>query len=382
MTPESIQIHEYWNPGKASFDADIAMLIFEKDSIQETMFIQPICLWNEEEHFLSGNGTVSGWGKSRLDSKKFELIPSELEIPIHKNEDCFSKDDELQSLSSKRTICAGAGDGSGICFGDSGGSLVVRVNSTFFFRGIISSTLTNGFGSCDVDTYQIYTDALKYFQWMKNKMKQVVCRIIDTDWTGANFTTCFVDNKQFIDEEGFTIDKNFKKDLKVEKIFVEGNQNINFLPEDVAKKFANLIEYSAYYCALKHINEKNFANLVKLSGLVLHQNKIESIASNAFKDLSELENLSLDDNKLKVFDPKWFQSLTKLKFLNLDHNEIVSLGDNTFKNLINLEKLFLRCYNLTSIPRKLFKYNSQLKIMLLSVAVEEATDDIATDSTF
>ena len=194
MTPDSVQIHEDWDPDDESFDADIAIMTFKKGSIRVTMYSKPICLWEEEEEVKeeqfgsahipeikpvnpSENGTVSGWGQSQY-VEKSEPIPTKLTIPIDENKFCISANDELEPLSSQRTICGGAGDGSGICFGDSGGSLVVEVESTFYFRGIISSSLMNEVNSCDVETYQIYTDVLQYRRWIKNKMKQVVCRII------------------------------------------------------------------------------------------------------------------------------------------------------------------------------------------------------------
>ena len=382
LTPELIRIHEDWNPNIESFDADIAMLTFKAGNIKNTMFIKPVCLWKEEEeeeeqlmpdYFESNrpfntkvpkeNGTVTGWGQSQH-LRKSEFIPTELLVPIQTNEFCFSRNHNLQRLSSRRTICAGAGDGSGICFGDSGGSLVVEVESTFYFRGIISSSMKNRFHSCDVETYQIYTDVLQYLRWIKNRMKQVVCRIITRgDWDGErNEKICIIDD-QLIDEEGFTIDNDFdEKFLSIQ--FYE--KKINFLPEYVAKTFPNLFVYQAPRCALKHISEKCFDNLNKLGRLLLSENKIESIASDAFKDLKELEDLQLMDNKIKVVDPKWFQFLSKLKWLNMKNNEIENLDANTFENLINLEYLYLNSNKLTSIPGNLIEKNSELLAIDLS----------------
>ena len=367
LTPESIQIHEDWNKDEdGSFDADIAIMTFEKNKILRTHYIRPICLWNEEgeKKIPSGNGIVSGWGQSRHTPKKFEPVSTKLEVPIRTNEFCFSTNDELRDLSSHRTICAGAGDGSGICFGDSGGSLVVQVNSTFYFRGIISSTLTNEVGSCDVSTYQIYTDALKYFRWMKYKMKQVVYEIsTDGDWRGKNFTTCYVDGGQYIDEEGFTIDSTLEGNSIVKEMYVEFFLNINFLPEDVAEKFPNLVEYHAKYGTLKLINERNFANLTKLKRINLMENRIESIASDAFKDLSELKQLSLSYNRIKVIDPKWFQSLTNLEFLSLYENEIKLIASDAFKDLRELEQLNLSTNKIKVVDPQWFQSLTKLKVL-------------------
>ena len=177
MTPESIQIHEDWNTFDESYDADIAMLTFKAGSIKNTMFIQPICLWKEEhKEFPLEIGTFVGWGQ-RQHRGNFEPIPSKLTVLIHTNEDCFSENYELESLSSQRTFCGGAGDGTGPCFYDSGSSVVIKVESTFYLRGIFSSILLSEIRTCDLDTYQIYTDAFKYLRWMQNKMNKVVCKI-------------------------------------------------------------------------------------------------------------------------------------------------------------------------------------------------------------
>jgi secreted trypsin-like serine protease len=42
----------------------------------------------------------------------------------------------------------------------------VKFSNTFYLRGIVSSSLRRG-QSCDVNTYSIYTDVLKYKNWIK-----------------------------------------------------------------------------------------------------------------------------------------------------------------------------------------------------------------------
>ena len=357
MTPESIQIHEDWNPNDEPLEADIAMLTFAKSGIQESMFIQPICLWNdEEEGFPLGNAAITGWGLSQSE-KKIEPTPMYFKVSFHGNKDCFSILDELKQSSNQRTICAGAG--SGICFGYTGGSLVVKVESTFYFRGISSSGLWNDLGGCDVDNYQVYADGLKHFLWIKNKMKKAVCRKAPDRRLdlGTTWLACAVIN-QTIDKEGFTIDRYLDED--VERLYVGSNTKMIFLPNNVAESFPNLFSYNARFGTLKHITEKYFSNLTKLSSLYLFENQIESIASDAFKDLTKLKELKLGSNKIKIVDPKWFQSLKKLDYLILDHNEIENLDENTFDNLININHLALNSNKLTSIPAELFDKNLRL----------------------
>ena len=112
------------------------------------------------------DGFVVGFGKSEDETKIHENIPKILETPIHKNEDCFLTNKELTSLSSRRTFCAGSGNGTGVCNGDSGSGLIVQHNGAYYLRGIVSSSLRNGRFGCDVNTYAVFTDVLKFNDWI------------------------------------------------------------------------------------------------------------------------------------------------------------------------------------------------------------------------
>lgn len=131
-------------------------------------FIQPICLIPPESSIESiTNGMVVGYGKSEDQTKLHENIPKFLEILIHKNEDCFLKNYLFAKLSSLRTFCGGDGKDKGVCNGDSGGGLIVLYNNTYYIRGIISaSLLTNHPNGCDVDNYSIFTNVVKFYDWI------------------------------------------------------------------------------------------------------------------------------------------------------------------------------------------------------------------------
>ena len=109
---------------------------------------------------------VSGYGKSEDKSKGHENIPKIILAPVQDNEDCFLKFKQLTELSSKRTFCAGNANGEGVCVGDSGGGLFVTYKNTFYLRGIVSSSLFQFGEVCDVNTYAVFTDALKFSDWI------------------------------------------------------------------------------------------------------------------------------------------------------------------------------------------------------------------------
>lgn len=117
MSPEEIHIHEEWNPNIVRYDADIALLIFEENSIHLSNNIQPVCLWSSEAEPTEREGVVAGWGRSEDESRFHEIIPKKVKVPMHSNEDCFLETPQLAALSSKRTFCAGLQNGSGVCLG-------------------------------------------------------------------------------------------------------------------------------------------------------------------------------------------------------------------------------------------------------------------------
>ncbi|XP_070505173.1 uncharacterized protein [Chironomus tepperi] len=164
---QSINVHPDWNTLTQAYDADIAVLVLDSE-VTFSGYIQPICLVQALTATSASTGVVVGYGKSEDVTKKHENIPKILEMPIHSNEDCFLKNYLLATLSSKRTFCGGTGAGVGVCSGDSGSGLFVTNGTTYYLRGIVSSSLRGGPYGCDVDTYAVFTDVTKYIDWINN----------------------------------------------------------------------------------------------------------------------------------------------------------------------------------------------------------------------
>ncbi|KAL7013282.1 hypothetical protein ACKWTF_015318 [Chironomus riparius] len=160
---QSINMHPDWNPQAESFDADITVLVLENE-VTFGSNIQPVCLDSNITDIK--RGYVVGYGKSEDDTKVHENIPKIIEVPIHKNEDCFLNDYLLAKLSSRRTFCGGTGTGIGVCNGDSGSGLIVTDGSAYYLRAIVSSSLLNANRECNVDTYSVFTDVTQYVEWI------------------------------------------------------------------------------------------------------------------------------------------------------------------------------------------------------------------------
>lgn len=167
QSPKRIYIHDDWNPLSKSFDADVSLLEFEDDSIIFNNFVQPICLWNSKNEPTVTEGTVTGWGKSEDTTNTHEIKPKVIKVHIQTNEHCLSQQPRLSELSSERTFCAGLTNGSGVCFGDSGGGLFIENNGVYHLKGIVSSSLLNA-TECDVFGNAIYTNLIMFRDWIEN----------------------------------------------------------------------------------------------------------------------------------------------------------------------------------------------------------------------
>lgn len=168
LTPKNIFVHDDWNPLTIEYDADISLLKFEEGSIHFNTFVQPVCLWDSEDDPTATDGLIVGWGKSEDETKIHENLPKLIKAPIQTNENCFLNTKVLVDFSSNRTFCAGLRNGSGVCTGDSGGGLFIKVDGVYHLKGIVSSSFIKDVG-CDVSRNAIYTNVLKFNDWIRDK---------------------------------------------------------------------------------------------------------------------------------------------------------------------------------------------------------------------
>lgn len=169
LSPKKITLHDDWNPRTTQFDGDLALLEFEKGSIHFNEFVQPVCLWSSETKPNLAEGTVAGWGKSEDPTKAHEDIPKLVRVSILNNAQCLPGEDTLASISSQRTFCAGLKNGSGVCSGDSGGGLFIKMNDVYFLKGIVSSSLIKD-EMCVVTKSAVYTNVFEYMDWISKKI--------------------------------------------------------------------------------------------------------------------------------------------------------------------------------------------------------------------
>jgi len=168
---QGIHIHPDWNPYTTSYDADIAVLMLYRE-VAFNEHIQPICMTSTDPRIVaSTEGVVVGNGKGGQHNE-YETIPKILKMPIQTDRVCTDKDYTFRDLLTGRTFCGGSGTGQGVCTGDSGSGFVVQIGNTFYLRGIVSASLYNSILGCDVDSYSVFTDVLKYINWI-NRLSAV-----------------------------------------------------------------------------------------------------------------------------------------------------------------------------------------------------------------
>lgn len=171
QSPKKIVLHEDWNPSTTQYDGDLSLLEFETGSIFFNNFVQPVCLWNSEKIPSVREGIVLGWGKSEDITRNHENVPKMVKVLIFSNAQCLPGEKSLADLSSHRTFCGSSiNNGSGVCFGDSGGGLLIKVDEIYHLKGIVSSSLIKNAGTeCDISKKAVYTDILKFTDWIANK---------------------------------------------------------------------------------------------------------------------------------------------------------------------------------------------------------------------
>lgn len=166
-----IVVHHDFIVTATTYDADLAMLK-TADQMKFSEYIQPVCLWDSDDPPSKTAALVAGWGTS--EDNKLEPLPKKLSLTIHDYGKCLTDYPDLINIASSRSICGGDGKG-GACYGDSGNGLLIEDNNYFYILAIVSSTLTWANKQCDTSKYSVYTNVLKFADWIKAFTSEAEC---------------------------------------------------------------------------------------------------------------------------------------------------------------------------------------------------------------
>lgn len=189
QSPSKLIMHQDWNSKVLSYDADIAILMNDKE-IATTKFIRPICLWTSSSDPIDmANGIVAGYGSQNAVA---EVIPKMRKVPLFTNDICLPGNPLLAEKSSTRTLCAGSRNRLGPCLGklneknqtsyqlkrsltgDSGSGLYHEDQGVFFLRALVSSATLDKNQECDLTNYALFTDVLRYMNWINSQAKEII----------------------------------------------------------------------------------------------------------------------------------------------------------------------------------------------------------------
>ncbi|NXE56303.1 GPV protein, partial [Casuarius casuarius] len=108
------------------------------------------------------------------------------------------------------------------------------------------------------------------------------------------------------------------------------------------------------------------SRMLELQHLILTSNNISMISPTAFKGLSTLKVLKLQDNKLVELPAEVFDDMECLQQLVIENNRLNRVEENLFDRLVSLEELFLNKNQLTVLPSGVLKKLAKLKVLNLS----------------
>lgn len=186
-------LHPDWNARIQNYDADIAVVVL-RDHVEFSSFISPICLPQQSDSEVFGTGFAVGWGRTNISDKspKLSPTPNKLESSVVYKRRCLTQVPDLKYLFSNRTFCGGFFKQSkATCNGDSGGGFFIlnRSSNLFTLAGVISSSLSDFFGTCDIEVYSVLTDVAKFVDWINEKVEEtmeIVWKAVDFDCRNEN----------------------------------------------------------------------------------------------------------------------------------------------------------------------------------------------------
>lgn len=183
LTPVEIILHSDWNPTSVKYEGDVAILVFEEGKIKFSDFVEPTPLLDATKTLSVTEGTIVGWGKATESFKTHENVLKLSKSPIEMNEDCFLGIPSLESFSSGQTFCASIQSVNGFYFGKSASQFFFKIGRKYYLKGFVSTSVIDG--DKERTMYAVYTDILKYKQWIDDNTKVAATTVPPTEPPGT-----------------------------------------------------------------------------------------------------------------------------------------------------------------------------------------------------
>uniref|UniRef100_A0A1B6C0H1 TIR domain-containing protein n=1 Tax=Clastoptera arizonana TaxID=38151 RepID=A0A1B6C0H1_9HEMI len=146
---------------------------------------------------------------------------------------------------------------------------------------------------------------------------------------------------------------------EVKKLYLDNN-GLTSIPEELFKDMDNLEILSLRDNSII-LHKEVFHHLPKLKMLELGNNNLTHLEPGIFYNLTQLKILNLWKNKLNNLTKTVFSDLRNLSQLDLRNNEITQIKSDLFSNLSKLKNISLQKNKFISLPHGLFLNNSQLE---------------------
>ncbi|KAK5643986.1 hypothetical protein RI129_007831 [Pyrocoelia pectoralis] len=145
---------------------DIGLVRLSRD-VQYSEYVRPICLPNQESVELRDDEelAVSGWG-TLGDFKNLTEIKKKISVKLVALDECQEKFKTVRVTVGPNVLCA-LERNFVTCRGDSGGPLMRSVKNQWEAIGVLSFGLR-----CDRGYPALYTDILKYINWIKENLRK------------------------------------------------------------------------------------------------------------------------------------------------------------------------------------------------------------------
>ena len=147
---------------------------------------------------------------------------------------------------------------------------------------------------------------------------------------------------------------------------------MNSLPSDVFSELTNLETLRIAFTGTSWPDDGVFDNLTNLNRLELFivpplpfVDSLSSLPDGIFDNLTNLTILTVTNNHLKSLSSDVFDNLTNLKSLNLQTNSFTTLPSGIFDELTNLTSLSLAYNKLTTLPSDIFDELTNLTTLSL-----------------
>lgn len=142
--------------------------------------------------------------------------------------------------------------------------------------------------------------------------------------------------------------RSFKPLPELEVLKVNGNK-ITSLRNDAFKQMKNLITLDLTGNRIFRIYRRSLRGLRKLRTLTLNRNRIQTL-TRLFEPVPNLYQLNLAKNRIRSLAAADLAPMTKLRNIDLRDNKIANIHANAFKDLTMLRYLFLNNNPLVSLP--------------------------------